>query len=469
MLNAVRKILHAANRDKDALFLTNTLTKRKELFAPRKKEVSLYTCGPTVYGRSHIGNLRAYVFADILHRVLKVKGYKLKHVINITDVGHLESDADEGRDKVEQAAQQAHSTAQAITKKYTDLFFADLQRLNIHTDEYIFPRATNYIAEQIEFIRSLEAKGHTYTIDDGVYFDTSTFPTYGALGNLDTAKLKEGARVESNPQKRNPSDFALWKFSTTKRLQEWDSPWGVGFPGWHIECSAMARATLGEHIDIHTGGEDHIHTHHNNEIAQSESLFKKPFVSLWLHNAFLTVDNEKISKSQGNGISLSEIEVKNIEPLALRYLFLEAHYRSPLSFSFASLKAAQHALKRLRTHAQVRGGSVSTAYQKRFLSAVSDDLNTPRALAVAWKLVKDPKVSPQDTSATLRDFDRVLGLKLNTREHRSVPHAIQKLLKKRDTLRYQKDYTGADSIRKEIEKQGYLVHDTAIGSTVEKK
>jgi cysteinyl-tRNA synthetase len=349
------------------IFLTNTLSHKKETFIPIKPHVAtLYSCGFTVYSQAHIGNIRPYVFSDILARTLIADGYHVRRVINITDVGHLVSDGDEGEDKMEMGAKRENTTADEIATRYTNLFLHDLKEVNIDTESVLFPRATQYISEQITMVKELEKNGYTYRTSDGIYFDVSKFPEYGKLGGLSDEALKEGSsdsvedRIalagrtrlkEFTSEKRNPADFALWKFSprTARRQQEWSSPWGLGFPGWHIECSAMVRALLGDTIDIHTGGIDHIPVHHNNEIAQSESVLGHPFVHYWMHSAFLTIEGQKISKSLGNTIYLSEIIERGYHPLALRYFFLQAQYSSSISFSWDTLAGAQEARgRRLR-------------------------------------------------------------------------------------------------------------------------
>ncbi len=366
----------------------------------------MYSCGFTVYSQAHIGNIRPYIFSDTIARVLKSSGYHVRRVINITDVGHLVSDGDEGEDKMEVmevGAKREGTTADEIAVRYTNLFLQDLRAVNLDTNDILFPRATQYIPEQISMVKTLEQKGYTYKTSDGIYFDTSKFPEYGKLGGISEEAIKEGSsdsieeRVqlagrtrlkEFTSEKRNPADFALWKFSpvSAKRQQEWSSPWGLGFPGWHLECSAMVRALLGDTIDIHTGGIDHIPVHHNNEIAQSECTLGHSFVHYWMHEAFMTINGEKISKSIGNTVYLSDIIERGFHPFALRYFFLQAHYKSTISFSWEALQAAQEALNRLwRMSATIlvesKGQAVSTDAQKTFIRLVNDDLGTPQALA----------------------------------------------------------------------------------------
>jgi len=454
--------------------LYNTKTKKKELLKPLKAPlVSIYSCGPTVYQPIHIGNLRSYVFADTLHRALTNAGYKPKHVINITDVGHLTDDADQGADKVEEAAKKERRSAESITHAYTQAFMEDLDAMNIVKGRYHFPKATDHIPEQIEIIEALEEKGHTYKTKDGIYFDTETFPTYGVLGGINLVEQQAGARVDMG-DKKNAKDFALWKFSgDEKRLQEWDSPWGVGFPGWHLECSAMAISHLGEQIDIHTGGEDHIYTHHNNEIAQSEAATGKNFASVWMHNAFLNLGGEKISKSEGNSVYLKDLIKEGFSPLSLRYLFLEAHYRTPQSFTKEALKASETALHRLYLFtdsiAKEKETYVDNVYLNKFKTAIYDDLNTSKALALLWELVRDEDVPKGAKRKTLSRMDRVLGLELfGHRLKTKVPHEIQVLAEKREEFREKKDFKKSDEIRDRIKEKGYVIKDGDDGFEVEK-
>ncbi|MEK6842665.1 MAG: cysteine--tRNA ligase, partial [Nanoarchaeota archaeon] len=330
--------------------LYNTLSRKKEVFKPiHKNLVGMYSCGPTVYWYQHIGNLRTYIFSDILKRVLQYNNYKVKHVINVTDVGHLTSDSDEGEDKIEIAARKEGKTAGEIADYYLRVFKEDLKKLNI-LNPYLWPKATEHIKEQIELIKILEKKGYTYKTKDGIYFNTSKFKSYGKLAHLNIKGLQAGKRINLG-EKKNKTDFALWKFSSSnseKRLQEWNSPWGLGFPGWHLECSAMSMKYLGSHFDIHTGGQDHIPIHHTNEIAQSETATGKKFVNFWMHGAFLTYHGEKVSKSKGGLYAIFDLEEKGFNPLSFRYLCLTTHYRKPLDFSLQNLETAQISLERLK-------------------------------------------------------------------------------------------------------------------------
>jgi cysteinyl-tRNA synthetase len=455
--------------------LGNTLTGEKEVFSPlRGSSVSLYSCGPTVYGPAHIGNLRSYVFADTLARMLTEAKYRVKRVINITDVGHLVGDGDEGEDKMKVGAERDHTTPEAIADRYTAKFKEDIAALNIDTDTISFPKATAYLKEQIAMIKNLEKKGFTYVTSDGVYFDTATFPGYGALGNVRNAKLEAGARVAIG-EKKNTHDFALWRNAKPHDLQKWPSPWGEGNPGWSIECSAMAISLLGERIDLHTGGEDHIQVHHNNEIAQSEcATGKHPFVKVWMHNAFMSINGEKISKSLGNTYTLDDLTARGIDPLALRYFFLQAHYKTPLSFSFESLAAAQEALMRLRTLARTiladaHGKAIPASPQDRFARFMQDDLGTPAALAYLWEAVKDTALSPGDKLGLLTTADAYFGLSLfKEEEELPVPPDVEALVKKREEARQKKDFATSDELRIHIKERGYHVEDSPSGPILSK-
>jgi len=444
----------------------NTLTKSKQAFKPLKKgEVSLYTCGPTVYQSAHIGNLRTYIFEDILRRSLEYNGYKVHQVMNLTDVGHLTSDADTGEDKVEKEARKEGKKASDITKFYTDEFKTDLKRLNIEFPQKFAP-ATKYIKEQIALIQQIEKKGYTYRIADGIYFDTQKFKHYGRLGKVSTGK----ARVEHAEGKKHDTDFALWKFSPAgeKRQQEWKSPWGVGFPGWHIECSAISMKELGNTFDIHTGGVDHILIHHNNEIAQSEAATGKPLAKYWLHGEFLLLDKDKMSKSLGNFYTLQSLIDKGADPMAFRLLCISSSYRSRLNFSDKAMIGAENNLQKLRTVFEIkaRGGKIIAKYQKEFAAAVADDLNMPKAFVVVWEVVKSAKMPLADKQATLIDFDRVLGLGLKDYKPAGVPSEVAKLITEREQARATKDWKKADLLRTKIEKAGWMVKDTPTGVEV---
>ncbi len=453
--------------------LFNTLSRQIEEVVPiENNKIGLYSCGPTVYDNAHIGHMRKYVGDDVLVRTLKYFGYKVEHVMNITDVGHLVSDADEGEDKMEKGARKHGLSVWDVAEKFTQQFFDSTDQLNVVRPNTVC-KATDHINKQIQLIKTLEEKGFTYQIEDGVYFDTAKFPEYGSLSNLD--QVKAGARVEFNQSKRNSTDFALWKFSdpSEKRQMEWESPWGTGFPGWHIECSAMSMKYLGEQFDIHTGGIDHIETHHPNEIAQSEAATgKKPFVKLWMHHNFLLVDGQKMSKSLGNLYTVDDVKAKEIEPLALRYLYLQTHYRKELNFTFESLSAAAQALKRLRavsskikiTNNKSNSDFESDTfqeYQEQFKSALADDLNTAQALALLWEVGRSSDLSGEQKRFLITEFDSVLGLNLMdvTTTDKEMPEEVQTLLDQRQMLRKAGNYAQADALRDKIIALGYEVTD----------
>ena len=396
------------------LKLHNTLSGKLDEFKPIEDGVvKMYNCGPTVYGVQHVGNLSMFVFTDILRRTLEYLGLEVKQVINFTDFGHLTSDADEGEDKMSKGLKREGleftlENMLSMGKKYAEVFLDDLSKLNVETEGTKFPYASDYVAQEIEMVQILESKGLTYKIKDGVYFDVSKYARYGKLGGL--SKELE-SRIGEIIEKKNPRDFALWKFNTELG---WESPWGKGFPGWHIECSAMIRAILGDEIDIHTGGIEHIPVHHNNEIAQSESTTGKPLARYWLHRAHLQIGGEKIAKSEGNVVYLSEIIEKGFSPLAFRYFLLNSTYRTTTNFTWEGLEGAVNALKKLQDlSSNIQDlRIVHEGYKKQFIEKLENDLNTPQALAVLWTLVKDKGVSPADKHATLLDFDKVLGLGL---------------------------------------------------------
>lgn len=462
------------------IYFTNTLSGRKELFVPvRTGVVKMYSCGPTVYGPAHIGNLRAYIFSDTIARTLFSAGYRVIRVINITDVGHMTSDADEGVDKMSLGAKRENTTPEEIADRYTKEFFSDLADLNVDTSDIEFPRATKYIREQIALARTLEEKGFAYRITNGLAFDTSKYNGYGKLGNLDLSTQRVGARIEADKEKRHPSDFWLWRTAKPEDLQQWDSPWGRGNPGWHIECSAMSRAILGQEIDIHTGGEDHIAIHHNNEIAQSESSSGRKFVHFWMHGAFLTVEGEKISKSLGNDIYLRSLIDKGFHPLALRYFFLQAHYRTPLSFSWNALASAGSALDRLWTLSKQTAEESNRVEKKsdlidRFNSFIRDDLGTPQALGVLWDAVRNDDYTPAQKMALISLADKTLGLMLMDPPNVSlksseIPDSVNEMLARRSAARQSRDFDTADSIRQEIENSGYHVEDGEQGPVLSRK
>jgi len=457
----------------------NTLTRKKEVFKPIKdKKVGLYTCGPTVYWYAHIGNFRTYIFEDILRRVLEYNGYKVNHIMNITDVGHLTSNADTGEDKLEIGAKRERKTAKEIAEFYTRAFKNDLKRLNIQPPNF-WAKASDYIKEQINLIRILEKKEFTYKIQDGVYFDTSKLKNYGKLAGLKKIKIKAGARVEMAVGKKNPTDFALWKLTPSgiKRQQEWNSPWGKGFPGWHTECVAMSIKYLGIPFDIHTGGIDHIPIHHTNEIAQAEAAFGKILANFWLHGEFLTFEGGKMAKSEGNILTIQELIDKGFSPLAYRYLCLTTHYRSKLSFSLESLEAAKIALENLyqkiielKSDNQKKKfvSEKNKNYQEKFLDFINDDLNIPQALALTWNLLKDTEISPKYKYKILIDFDKIFGLNLNRVKETKIPNSVKELVELRKKYRSQNNWQKSDEVRKEIKNLGWWVEDTTEGPKLKK-
>ena len=463
------------------VFFTNTLTNTKELFiAQRPGIVTMYSCGPTVYGQQHIGNMRAAVFSDTIARVLKAAHYHVRRVTNITDVGHMVGDNDEGEDKMAVGARQEKLTPEAVAARYTKMFLDDLDELNIDADDIHFPRATEYIKEQIALAKTLEEKGFAYYLPDGLYFDTQKFPSYGQLGGISNVRLEAGARVEVAKGKRHSADFVLWRTAKLNDLQQWDSPWGRGNPGWHIECSAMIRSLLGQEIDIHTGGEEHVSIHHNNEIAQSEAANGRTFVHYWMHNAHLTMGGEKISKSIGNVVYLSDIIAKGINPLALRYFFLQAHYRTPLSFSWSALAGAASALERLQSMArdvaeESKRKNAPSETRNHFLVAMRDDLATPQALSILWDSLRSEEYAPEEKWGLLEDAEAHLGLPLtNVSAPRiltdaDVPKEVRDMVKQREIARISKDFAAADRLRGEIENSGYHVDDGPNGSVLTKR
>lgn len=434
--------------------------------------VRLYACGLTVYDYAHIGNLRTYIFEDILRRVLEYNGYEVEHVMNITDVGHLVSDADTGEDKMEKGSRRTGMSAWQIAELYTEAFKDDLYQLNIK-EPTIWCKATDHIQEQIDMVRCIEEKGFTYATEDGIYFDTSKLDDYGYLARLDIEGLQAGSRIDIG-EKRNATDFALWKFSPAgeQRQMEWDSPWGVGFPGWHIECSAMAAVYLGDYFDIHCGGEDHIPVHHTNEIAQSQACYGSKLANFWMHGYFLQLDDAKMAKSAGVFLRLKTLMDKGYDPLAYRYFSLNAHYRSKLNFSWEGMDGAMISLNRLRAAVYDWGipGDPDAGLLERFLAHINDDLNMPRALALTWEVVRGDL--PQSVKkATVTAFDKVLGLRLAEwePEQEELPEQILALVEKREKARAERRWADADALRDEIEDAGFTVRDTAEGPKVQSR
>lgn len=450
------------------IYLHNTLTGQKEKFEPLAEgQVSMYNCGPTVYNFAHIGNLRSFVFADILRRMFEYNCLEVRQVMNITDIGHLSSDADDGEDKMSKALRREGKpmtleSMREVANFYFEEFKKDIQDLNIETP-YKFPFASDHIKEDIELIQKLNEREFTYAILDGIYFDVSRFPDYGKLGNIKFGGDTE-SRIGENSEKKNQRDFAVWKFN--KELG-YDAPFGKGFPGWHIECTAMSVKYLGAEFDIHTGGIDHIPVHHNNEIAQAEAADYK-YSRYWMHNAHLNIGEEKMAKSGENFITLRTLKDKKIDPIALRYVFLSARYSSPLQFSWETLEGAGSALKKLREKIQSfpTGGKV---LQTEFNELINDDLDTPRALALVWDLLKSDEHTDADKRATILDFDRALGLDLLKKVEFNVPEEVTHLITERDLARAAKDFAKSDELRGEIEKRGFEVKDTAEGTKVVQK
>ncbi len=463
-----------------SLKLYNTLTKQKEEFKPLEgNEVRIYTCGPTVYSFAHIGNFRAYVFMDTLRRVLKENGYTLKHVMNITDVGHLESDADEGEDKMEKAARKENKDPYEIAAYYTDIFFRDMGRLNIERPE-IIAKATDHISDMLEFVKTLVENGYAYETSKAIYFDISKLDKYPVLSNRNLDDQIAGARVDVDPEKRNPYDFAVWIKAPENHIMKWESPWGLSYPGWHLECSAMGRKYLGDEFDIHTGGVDHIPTHHENEIAQSKGCTGHIPAKRWMHVEFLQVDGGKMSKSLGNTYTLDQLQEKGIEPLAYKMFCYTAHYRTKLNFTFEGALSTQKALNRLRegylTHLQndekIDEEEIKE-YKQRFLDAVNDDLNMPLAMGIVWEVVRNNKKSKQFAELLL-EFDRILGLDLENskkyleeQEKVELPKEILELVEQRKIARENKDWAESDRIRDLLKEKGYTVKDTKEGQIIE--
>ncbi len=484
------KFLNFFSKKEDAatplpIYFFNSGSRTKEVFTSLKPHtVTMYSCGPTVYDHIHIGNLRAYLLPDLIKRVCLYNGYEVKHVINFTDFGHLTDDGDEGEDKMMKALKRENkpislTAMREVAETFIESFKRDNDSFrNIRPTTYA--SASDYVKEQIRLIQTLIEKGYAYETSDGVYFDISKFPAYGMLGNIDLNQLQSGARVQINTEKRNPSDFALWK----KGLLGWESTWGKGFPGWHIECTAMIFSTLGKQIDIHTGGEDLMYTHHNGEIAQAEAITGKKYVGYWLHNAHLQINDTKIAKSLGNGIRLSGLIDEGFSPLVFRYWLLSGHYRTTMNFTFEALKASKQALFRLKRFVfeewnNVDGGTINESYRSRFHTAINDDLDTPRAIALMWELVKDTTVSEKDKVATLREFDSVLDIGLCDEESDivrelgivskdEIPEDIQNLLEKREIARATHNWDESDRIREALNLKGYTLEDTPDGQKLSK-
>jgi cysteinyl-tRNA synthetase len=458
----------------------NTLKEQKEEFKPINEQlISMYHCGPTVHNYAHIGNLRSYVFADTIRRLFESLGFDVKQVINITDVGHLSSDADSGEDKMTKALVREGKpfTIEAmreVGEHYTKLFFNDLSSLNIRTENTHFPRASDFIEKQIAMVLKLGELEYTYETEDGIYFDTSKFKDYGKLGNINSSKESAQSRIDENREKKNPSDFAVWKKS--QNGIGFQSPWGLGYPGWHLECSVMSQSILGETFDIHTGGIDHIAIHHNNEIAQSESVTGKPLANYWMHNEHINVDNKKMAKSGESFIILNDIKDKGYSPIAYRLLLLMAHYRTQMSFSYESLSGAQNALngiyKSLSSATKV--GEISLNHAEQFVSALSDDLDTPKGVSILFEVINS-KLSADDKYATALYFDQFLGINIENEINNlknetpvDIPISVANLVQEREFARNKKDFERADLLRDEISKLGFSIEDKEGGPLVRK-
>lgn len=463
----------------------NTLTRKKEEFhSIDENRVRMYSCGPTVYSYAHIGNFRTYIFMDTLRRVLKYNGYDLKHVMNITDVGHLESDADEGEDKMEKAARKEKKDPYEIANYYTEIFLKDMEKLNIDKPE-IITKATENISQMIDYVKEIIKNGYAYETSKGIYFDISKLDKYPVLSNRKLDDQIAGARVDVDPEKKNPYDFALWIKAPENHIMKWESPWGLSYPGWHLECSTMGRRFLGEEFDIHTGGVDHIPTHHENEIAQSKGATGKIPAHVWMHCEYLQVDGGKMSKSLGNTYTISQLQEKGISPLAFKLFCFTAHYRNKLNFTFEGAYGAQKALERLYDSyvKNVNGADdveedVIKEYEEKFLSYINDDMNMPGAMSVVWDIARNTKKSAKFANLLLK-FDEVLGLdmknaekylvKFKQNDSEELPAEIKKLVEERKNARAEKNWAKSDEIRDKIISLGYSIKDTKDGIIVKKE
>jgi len=456
------------------------MTRNKEEFIPaNKNKVGMYTCGPTVYNYAHIGNLRTYIFEDALKKSLEYVGYKVKHVMNVTDVGHLQSDGDEGEDKMALGASREHKTVWEIAKFYEDAFFEDCKKLNVKKPTVVC-RATEHIEDMIKFVQKLEERGYTYESNGNVYFEIDKFEDYTKLANLSIDELEAGSRIEIDPNKKNPLDFVLWftnsKFSN--QIMQWDSPWGRGFPGWHLECSTMSIKYLGENIDIHCGGIDHIPVHHTNEIAQSEAALGHKWVNYWVHGEFLVLDGGKMSKSSGDFLTVSKLEEEGFSPLDYRYFCLQSKYRKQLVFSFESLKDAQNGYKALKK----KIGTILTnidktnninkelisGYQEKFKTQISDDLNIANAFTVLNEVIKDGELNNKEKAFLIEDFDKVFSLNLMTIEKEAIEvdeKLINHLIEERNIARKEKNYKRSDEIRAQLLEMNIEVLDSKEGTS----
>ncbi len=471
------------------IYFYNTLTRKKEEFKPiDSKEVRIYSCGPTVYKDATIGNIRTNIFQDVLRRVLKYNGYKIKHVMNITDVGHLVSDGDEGEDKMIKSAKEEHKTPLEIAEHYTNLFFKDLENLNIETPEIVC-KATEHIQEMIEYVKALVENGYAYETSTAIYFDISKLDKYPVLSSQSLDEQISGIRVEIDKEKRNPHDFALWIKAPENHLMKWDSPWGLSYPGWHIECSAMGRKYLGEQFDIHTGGIDLIPTHHENEIAQSKGRCGKIPANYWLHGEYLLIDGGKMSKSLGNVYLIKDIKDRGFEPLAYKLFCYSCHYKNKLNFTWKGMEATAKSLDRLRNAYQMHLNSETDELngknildeedreklaniEEKFHKAINDDMNMPLAMSYVWEAAKFEKKN-KEVADLLKKFDTVLGIKIDLvpekdTEDSDIPEEILRLVEERKIARENKDWSKSDEMRDKIKEKGYVVKDTASGAVVTK-
>ena len=458
------------------IYFYNTLTKQKELFKSiKEKEATIYSCGPTVYKDATIGNMRTYLLNDTLRRILKYNGYHLKHVMNITDVGHLVSDGDEGEDKMIKSAREEHKSPLEIANYYTNLFLRDLERLNIETPEVIC-RATDHIKEMLEMVKKIMENGYAYETSTAIYFDVSKLDKYGILSGIDLNNQKAGARVEVDPEKRNPYDFALWIKAPENHLMKWDSPWGPSYPGWHIECSAMSTKYLGEEFDIHTGGIDLVPTHHENEIAQNKGACGKIPAHYWIHGEYLLVDGGKMSKSLGNVYLVDDIMKKGYSPLAYRLFNFSCHYRGKLNFTWDGIESASASLSRLKEGYEKHlngteevSDEIINDLEDRFHKAINDDMNMPLALSIVWEAVRY-KTKSKKIADLLKKFDTVLGIKIDETELKEeIPQEILDLAEKRKEARNNKNWSESDKLRDRIFEKGYIVKDTKEGTEIVKK
>ena len=457
------------------IYFYNTLTKQKDLFKPIEEgKVKIYSCGPTVYKDATIGNMRTNLLNDTLRRVLKYNGYELKHVMNITDVGHLVSDGDEGEDKMLKSAREEHKSPLEIAEHYTKLFFRDLERLNIETPDVVC-NATDHIKEMLEMVQKIMKNGYAYETSTAIYFDVSKLDKYGILSGINLNDQKAGARVDIDPEKRNPYDFALWIKAPANHLMKWDSPWGPSYPGWHIECSAMSTKYLGEEFDIHTGGIDLIPTHHENEIAQNKGACGKNPAHYWIHGEYLLINGGKMSKSLGNTYLIDDIIARGYSPLAYRLFNYSCHYRGKLNFTWEGIESANTSLIRLREGYQkhLNGNSdisdeIIADMENRFHQAINDDMNMPLALSVVWEAVKYPEKSPK-IAQLLKKFDTVLGIKIDEVQETKIPQEILDLVEERKQARSDKNWSESDRLRDLIAEKGYIVKDTKDGTEVLKK